>query len=117
MSSANRTWKHGARHMLQAAERILSYCAGVTEEGFRADQQLLDAVVWNLTVLGEAAKNVPVKVEGQFPELPWAEMRGIRNRVVHGYDEIDVAIIWNVVHIELPPLVPLVRRLIQEGKE
>ncbi len=117
MSSVNRKWKHRARHMLQAAERILGYCAGVTEERFRADQQLLDAVVWNLTVLGEAAKNVPAKVEVQFPELPWSQMRGIRNRVVHGYDEIDVAIIWNVVRVELPPLVPLIERVIQQGEE
>ena len=59
--------------MLQAAERILGYCAGVTEQRFRTDRQLLDAVVWNLTVLGEAAKNIPTSVELRFPELPWAE--------------------------------------------
>jgi uncharacterized protein with HEPN domain len=44
-------------------------------------------------------------------------MRGIRNRIVHGYDEIDVEIIWNVVQIELPPLVPLIKRVIQDGEE
>jgi uncharacterized protein with HEPN domain len=44
-------------------------------------------------------------------------IRGIRNRVVHGYDEIDVAIIWNVVQVELPPLVPLIERLIRDGEE
>jgi uncharacterized protein with HEPN domain len=103
--------------MLQAAERILAYSAGVTEEQFGANQQLLDAVVWNPTVLGEAAKNIPRGVEKRFPELPWAQIRGIRNRVVHGYDEIDVAIIWNVVQSELPPLVPLIERVIRDGEE
>ena len=117
MSSASRKWKHRARHMLQATERILGYCAGVKEAQFRSDQQLIDAVVWNLTVLGEAAKKVPARIEKQFPELPWAQMCGIRNRVVHGYDEIDVTVIWNVVQIELPPLAPLIERLISDGED
>jgi uncharacterized protein with HEPN domain len=117
MSSAPQTWKHRLRHMQEAAARIFRYTAGMTQTDFQADEQVVDACVWNLTVFGEAARFIPEAVVQAYPEVPWAQIRGIRNRIVHGYDEIDLEIIWNVVRSELRPLVPLLERIEREAVE
>jgi uncharacterized protein with HEPN domain len=114
MSSARQTWKHRLRHMREAADRILRYTQGMTEAEFRAASQVADACVWNLTVFGEAAKFIPEDVVQTYPQIPWAQIRGIRNRIVHAYDEIDLEIIWNVVCNELPPLVAMLDHIMED---
>ena len=56
-------------------------------------------------------------MEQAYPHLPWQQMRGIRNRIVHAYDQIDLAIIWNVVTVELPPLAPELEKIDREAVE
>lgn len=67
----------------------------------------------NLTVIGEAARSVPPDVEARHAELPWLEMRGIRNLVVHEYFGVDVAVLWQTVCEDLPALVPMLERALQ----
>ncbi len=73
--------------------------------------------LWNLTVIGEAARHIPAPIIAAYPDVPWAAMRGIRNRIVHEYDRLDVEIIWNVANQELPPLVPLLETILREAPE
>ena len=84
MSSQRRKWKFRVRHMMEAIERIQTYTSGKTKTGLKNDAMALDAVVWNLTVLGEAARSVPEEIVNAYPQLPWPQMRGIRNPIVHG---------------------------------
>jgi uncharacterized protein with HEPN domain len=65
-------------------------------------------------ILGEAARHVPDDVTQGYPDIPWPQMRGMRNHIVHGYDQIDLEIVWNVVTMELPPLVPRLEKMLQE---
>ena len=115
MSSTPRKWKFRIRHMREAIDRIHSYTTGMTREELAADQCTLDAVVWNLTVLGEAARQVPDSVTEANPEIPWPQIRGTRNRVVHGYDRIDFEIVWEVIQQELAPLVPILEHILNES--
>lgn len=117
MSSQPRKWKFRLRHILEAVDRIRHYTGGRTIDQLSTDQQCLDAVVWNLTVIGEAARHIPESVVTAYPEVPWSQMRGIRNRIVHEYDRLDVEIIWNVTQVELPSLVPILRRIMSEAAE
>jgi uncharacterized protein with HEPN domain len=87
------------------------------EAQFRAAEQMVEAVVWNLTVLGEAARHIPPDIVSAYPNVPWPQIRGIRNRIIHGYDQIDWNIIWNVVAVELPPLVPLLEQIDRETSD
>jgi len=114
MSSGQPKWKFRLRHMREAIDKILRYAAGMDEAQFRAAEQTVEAVVWNLTVMGEAARHIPPDVEKSHPEIPWPQIRGIRNRVIHGYDQINWRTIWNVVKVELPPLVPLLEQIDRE---
>ena len=117
MSSIPRKWKFRLRHILEAIAECQSFLAGTTVEQLRGDAKTLKAVVWNLMVMGEAARQIPAEVEAAYPEVPWATIRGMRNHIVHGYDVIDIDIVWNVVHDRLPPLVPVLKRIEQETIE
>src|SRR5690349_11604594 len=111
MSSKPRKWKMRIQHILDAIAENLSYTDGVNYEQFGEDLKTLKAIVWNLTSIGEAARHIPSTVEANYPEVPWAKMRGMRNHIVHAYDTIDLEIVWIVVRDELPPLVPILQRI------
>ena len=100
--------------MLEAISSCRNYVEGLTQEELGARPQPLHAIAWNLTILGEAARHVPDAVTEGCPEIPWPQMRGMRNHIVHGYDQIDLEIVWNVVTVELPPLVPRLEKMLQE---
>lgn len=117
MSSKPRRWKMRIRHILEAIAENLQYTTGMAYEQFGSDPKTLKAVVWNLTMIGEAARHVPTEVESAFPEIPWAKMRGMRNHIVHGYDVIDCEIVWAVVYEDLPPLVPILEKILSQVPE
>ncbi len=117
MSSTPLLWKLRIQHILEAIERCRSYAQGLTQEQLGADSKTLYAVAWCLTVIGEAARHLPDEVTAQYPEVPWPQMRGMRNHIVHGYDQIDLEIVWKVVRDHLPPLVPHLERILKEAVE
>jgi uncharacterized protein with HEPN domain len=116
-SSEPKRWKYRIRHVLEAIAACRAYVAGMTQEQFGEDRRTLHAVAWELMSIGEAARHIPALVSAAFPEVPWALMRGMRNRIVHGYDRIQVEIVWDVVTVDLPPLVPHLERIEREGVE
>jgi len=71
----------------------------------------------NLLVIGEAARHIPDTVIKSFPEVPWTEMRGLRNVLAHEYDRVDIDIIWQVSQTELPPLIPKLQQVYENGEE
>jgi uncharacterized protein with HEPN domain len=92
-------------HILLAIERIEKYTLDKDESAFLLDEQLQDAVIRNIEVLGEAANNIkksdPIFTD-RHPEVPWLVMVAMRNRVSHGYFSIDLEIIWNTIRSDLP---------------
>jgi uncharacterized protein with HEPN domain len=109
-------------HMLEAADRVLEYTAGATEEQFFANQMLQDAVVRNIEIIGEAAKNLleaGPEFAARYPSIPFAQIYGMRNRVSHGYFAVSAAMIWDSVRIDVPNLrqqiVNVLRELGSEG--
>jgi uncharacterized protein with HEPN domain len=114
MSSTPQAWKLRVRHMLEAISACREYVHGLTQEQLAGNPLVLHAIAWNLTILGEAARHVPDDITNSNPDIPWAQIRGMRNHIVHGYDRIDLEILWNVATAELPPLVPSLERIVQE---
>ena len=105
--------KHGFRakdyllHMLEAADRVLEYSSGVSEEQFLANQMLQDAVVRNIEIIGEAAKNLleaGPEFGARYPSIPFAQIYGMRNRVAHGYFAVSATMIWDSVQVDIPEL-------------
>ena len=81
-------------------------------EDFSADQKTVDAVVRNFIVIGEAAAHMPDEVCSGHPEIPWYEMRGMRNFVVHEYFGVGDRILWDTIQNNLPPLENLLKKVI-----
>jgi uncharacterized protein with HEPN domain len=97
--------------MLTAVRKIERYTAGMDQEEFRRDEKTLDAVVRNLEVLGEAARQLPDEFLARSPEVPWRQIAGLRNRVIHEYFGLDIDLIWEVVLHDLPQLRTELERL------
>lgn len=97
-------------HMAQAAALACSYVEGMTKEDFLADSRTQQAVVMNLIIIGEVAARM-IQDHSAFidasTEIPWRSMKGMRNRIAHGYFEIDLGIVWDTVQADLAPLVKL----------
>lgn len=105
-------------HILQAMERIERYTSGLDEAGFLNSEMVQDAVIRNIEILGEASNNVQ-RVDPAFAarhgHIPWQVMYTMRNRVAHGYDQVDLEIVWKTVRRDLPVLYRQVRALAMAG--
>ncbi|MBI1745358.1 MAG: DUF86 domain-containing protein [Acidobacteria bacterium] len=86
----------------EALQRIKAYVAGMTYESFVTDPKTQDAVVRNLEILGEAAKNLSDELRAKYPSVPWRSMAGARDRLIHHYFGINLDIIWQIATVELP---------------
>ena len=98
-------------HMLTGIKRLNRMLEGVSKETFLDDLRLQDASAFDISTIGEAASNVTDEFKALHPEIPWIQMRGLRNRLVHifDYEQIDYDIIWIVATKELPALEPKIR--------
>jgi len=90
------------RDICEAAQLALSYVEGVDQEAFSGDTQLQDAVIRRLEIIGEAARRVSDEMKEAHPEIPWLMMIGMRNRVIHMYDGVDMDLVWVTVRDDLP---------------
>ena len=88
------------RDMLKSIETIESY-AVPSYEIFVEDEKTQGAIMFNLIVMGEAANKIPNEFQEQHPEIPWSSIIGTRNVIVHGYDQVKLQIVWDIIHKNL----------------
>jgi uncharacterized protein with HEPN domain len=88
--------------MIDAAEQAHQLTAGITIGQLETDRQRRDALLWNFTVLGEAAGQLSAEVKNRFPGIPWQQPIRLRNRIVHGYWSIDLEILHTTAAEQLP---------------
>lgn len=91
--------------MLQSAELIMTYTAQCSKAEFVANVQLQDSVIRRLLVIAEAARRVSETTRQTLPKISWQEILGMRNRLVHEYDDVNLNIVWDVVQFEIPSLI------------
>jgi uncharacterized protein with HEPN domain len=92
------------RDILAAIAKIRRYTEGLDYRTFAGDEKTIDAVVRNFTVIGEAATHLPDEYIDRHPGIPWNEMRGMRNVIVHEYFGVSIAIVWETIQHDLPAL-------------
>lgn len=92
------------RHMLDAAKRAIEFMQGRAKSDLESDEQLSLAVVRLLEILGEAAKNVSEDLRKDYPDIPWRQIAGTRDRLIHGYFDVDLDIVWQIISTDLPLL-------------
>ncbi|MBI5014087.1 MAG: DUF86 domain-containing protein [Deltaproteobacteria bacterium] len=100
--------------MLDHAREAVQLTAGRAREDLYQDRILSLALVRLLEIVGEAASRVPREECWQHPEIPWPEIVSLRNRLIHGYDEVDLDVLWGVLTQDLPPLVTVLERILAD---
>lgn len=98
------------RHMLDHAAEATSLARGKTRRDLGEDRMLELSLVRLLEVVGEAAARVSDETREQFSGIPWKSIVGLRNRLIHGYDAVDLDVLWDIVQRDLPPLIRQLRQ-------
>lgn len=98
-------------HILECLERIEEYTEGITKEDFINSVQLQDAVIRRIEIIGEAVKNLPMETKNKYSNIPWKEIAGMRDVLIHGYFGVDLELTWNVVEKEVQKLKDSMRRV------
>jgi uncharacterized protein with HEPN domain len=92
------------RHMLDACQKALRFTRGKLRKDLDDDEQLTLALVRLIEILGEAAAKVTPDVQVRYTSIPWKEIIGTRNRLIHGYEDVNLDILWQIISSDLPPL-------------
>jgi len=100
--------------ILDCIHWIGEYTEGYDFADFQSDRKTIDSVIRNLEIIGEAARHVPADVIARRPNLPWVEMRTMRNVVIHEYHGVNLEIIWQTIREDLPAIVPALRQILDE---
>ncbi|MDZ4725866.1 MAG: DUF86 domain-containing protein [Leptospira sp.] len=91
-------------HILQSVNRILEYIAGISETDFDANYLVQDAVIRQLEIIGEATKRLSDELRTANPQIPWKDMAGMRDVLIHDYLNVDLNIVWKTAKQYIPPL-------------
>lgn len=98
--------------ILDAARLAIEYASRASKADFLQDTQLQDSIIRRIEIMGEAAKRVSLSTRESYPEIPWAEMAGMRNLMIHDYDDVDLDIVWDTVQNDLPQLIDRITPLV-----
>ena len=104
------------QHIVDAANEALSFIAGHSRTDLIADRKLALAVIKSIEIAGEAASKVTAELRANSPEIPWQDIVAMRNRLTHGYFDINLEIVWKTVTEELPPLITDLEKLLSLNK-
>jgi uncharacterized protein with HEPN domain len=114
----NREFLDFIEDMLDGMNKAEALLEGICYTKFENDFRINFAVVRALEIIGEAAKRLPDDLRQRYPDIPWKGMAGMRDRIIHGYDNVDLQIVWDVVKRDIPHIKPKIERILidYEGK-
>ncbi|MCK6622258.1 MAG: DUF86 domain-containing protein [Calditrichaceae bacterium] len=101
------------RHMLDAAREAVTFVQGRRRADLDTDRMLALSLVKEIEIIGEAANQIAKTTREELPEIPWADIIGMRNRLVHAYFDINLEILWQTVEQDLPPLIRALERVLK----
>jgi uncharacterized protein with HEPN domain len=99
--------------MLDASEKVTAFITGMTEAQFLRDDKTQFAVVRGLEIIGEAAKKIPDSARAKYPHVPWREIAGMRDKLVHDYIGVDAKVVWKTAMEDVPKIAELLRGIQQ----
>ena len=103
--------------ILDSILKIFKFTKGVSEEKFFQDEKTAYAVIRSLEIIGEASKKIPGNIRTKYPKLPWREMAGMRDKLIHDYIGVDLAVVWKTIQEDIPEMEEDIRKIINIEKE
>ena len=101
---SSREWTFRIQDIVKAINKIEMYLEGMTLNQFKKNELVIDAVIRNFEIIGEASKSVPLAIRRLYPDIPWVQMNGMRNILIHEYFGVDVSTVWHTEKRYLPSL-------------
>lgn len=98
-------------HILLCIEKIQEYTKNLTAQDFNNNELIQDAVIRNIEIIGEATKKISRDLKSQYREIPWKEMTGMRDKLIHDYFGVDVDVVWKTVNEDIPYLKSLIENI------
>jgi len=99
--------------LIGAAETALKFASGLSRGDFQPGSMAFEAIVRQIEIIGEAAAHLPAEIQAQAPSVPWANLIGMRNRLIHGYFAVDPDVVQSVVRDKLPAMLPILKKLLE----
>jgi len=99
-------------HIENNLNRIVSYASGISQEAFLKNTQLQDACIRQIEIMGEATKRISDTFKEKPPEVPWKDMAGMRDKLIHDYLDVDLNIVYQTIVVDIPGLLPVIERIL-----
>jgi uncharacterized protein with HEPN domain len=112
-----RDYRDYLQDILDAVKDIKSFVDDMSFEQFRKDRKTLNAVVRSIEIIGEASKNIPDTLKAKHKELPWKQMTGMRNKLIHAYFGVDLETLWKAVNEDIPPLKQSIQKMLKDQEK
>ena len=103
--------------ILEAIDCIDEYTKELTYETFAKDRKTIDATVRNFEIIGEATKHIPERIRKEYPKVPWKDMAGMRDKLIHGYFGVKLDVVWKTIKERLPTVRPFVEEALTKMEE
>ena len=111
----SRDYKLFVKDILDCISKIEEFVKDISYDDFVNDDKTSSAVVRKLEVIGEATKNIPKEIRQKYKELPWSDMAGMRDKVIHFYFGVDYEVVWKVIKERLPEIKPYIEKIMEAG--
>ena len=108
-----RNYRLYIKDIFEAMSAVQNFVEGMDFDAFVADDKTTSAVVRKLEIIGEASKNVPEEVRQKYPQVPWRQMAGMRDQIIHAYFAVDYAVVWDTLKVDIPPLQPIIAKFLK----
>ncbi len=103
-NKSSRDWSFRIKDILHAIQKIEQYTKDMTLAEFKKNELVIDAVIRNFEIIGEASNSIPTTIQNAYPGIPWRQMVALRNFLIHEYFGVDISTVWQTAHIHLPAL-------------
>ncbi len=101
------------KDILDSIEKVNQFIQDMNYMEFKQDDKTIYAVIRAIEILGEASKQIPKEMKRIFPDVPWREMAGMRDKLIHNYFGINIEVVWKTAIQDIPPLKPLIESIIK----